>query len=377
MKALVLGATGCQGRRTVAELARSGAAERLLLTGRHEGRLRELATRLGDRPEITTAVVDATNARQIADACDGMDILISCAGPAHTTELPCIEAAILAQVPGITLGDDLGATEDSGRLRPAAERAGVTIVEGCGLSPGVTNILAMYAAAAIEEVEEIKIGTAYSLRDYLGPVAVTSLIRSFSLSAAYISDWRELSGRAGDLPDLMYFPEPLSWVETFTCSHPEVLTLQRRFPQVRNLRYRLGLTERAGMDLIRGPAALRLTDASLAGKALGRLVSAVQPALSAMPPRGAPWTGARVDVRGQIEGRSSTISLGIADRLPNLTSASLVFAALEITGGRAQRPGVWAPEEVFSATTFLKFLNRRGIRIARLTPELFEKAGKV
>lgn len=371
MRALVVGAYGFQGRRTVAELARAATTETLVLAGRHAGRLQQLATRLGN-VDFRIRVVDAGDEHQITAACDGVDVVVSCAGPAHTTERACIEAAIGVGVPCVTLADDLATAEAIARLRPSAEASGTTIVSGCGLSPGLTNMLAVYAAAELDEVEEIEIATAYSLRDYLGPASVISLIRTFSVDASYVSEWMELSGRAGDLPELAYLPDPVAWVETFTCSHPEVRSLRRRYPGIRNLHYRFGLTERAGMDAIRGAAALRLAKTDSARRAWGRLVRAVQPVLAAMPPRSAGWTGARVDVRGHSGGRRSTISLGVADHLANLTSSSLVYGAIELTTGRIQQPGIWAPEEIFSASSFLEFLYSHGMRVARLTPQLSE-----
>jgi len=43
------------------------------------------------------------------------------------------------------------------RIHSAAKRKNVTIVPACGLAPGLTNILAMHAAGAMERVDEVRI----------------------------------------------------------------------------------------------------------------------------------------------------------------------------------------------------------------------------
>lgn len=374
MKVLLLGATGFQGRRTAAELARSEEVDELVLAGTNEGRITELMAMLGGRRHLRTIVVDGTDVDRLAGACEEVDILISCAGPAYQMEQPSIEASVAAGIACVTLCDDQSTAGKIVALDPAAVGAGTTIVSGCGLSPGLTNVLAVFAASQLEEVTDINIATAYSLNDYLGPALVTGLIRTFSMEAAYVSEWRRLSGRAGDLPELSYLPGPVGWVETFTCGHPEVLSLQNRFSDIRSLRYRFGLTERAGMDVVRGPATWGLARTDLTRRAWARLLRTFQPALSSMPPRGSQWTGVRVDARGRIDGRSTTISLGVADRLPNLVSSSLTYAALQLGTGRVTRPGINAPEDALDPIDFLGFLYRRGIRVARLTPALYEEA---
>jgi saccharopine dehydrogenase-like NADP-dependent oxidoreductase len=372
VKALVVGATGIQGRRTATELARSEAVDKLALAGRDGDRLSEMADLLGGRVEMATILLDSSDAAQVAEACAQVDVIVSCAGPAHLTEPACIKGALAAGTPCVTLGDDHSTTQSIAALNESAVDSKTTVVSGCGLSPGLTNLLAVYAGRELEEIIEIQIAVACSLRDHLGSAMVRNLLRAFSDDARYVSEWRDLSSRAGGLPELAYFPEPVGWVETFNCSHPEVVTLRRRFPDIRSLRYRTGLTERAGMDAIRGPAALRLARSDAARRVWARVLRAIEPAISSLPPRSPQWTGARVDVRGRVDGRSATITLGIADHLSNLVSATVVHAALELGSRRVERPGINAPEDALDSAALLSFLYGRGMRVGRLTPELSE-----
>ena len=72
-----------------------------------------------------------------------------------------------------------------------------------------------------------------------------------------------------------------------------------------------------------------------------------------------------MDVHGQRDGRSETVSLGIADHLANMTAAALVRGALTL---KRVKPGVHSPESAFNAKEFLHELSLRGIRPARLEP---------
>ena len=74
-----------------------------------------------------------------------------------------------------------------------------------------------------------------------------------------------------------------------------------------------------------------------------------------------------MDVRGPADGRSRTVTFGVADRLANLACIPLCVAAVEV--GRGVAHGVRSPEQVFDTNAFLDAVIARGIRIARLEPE--------
>lgn len=173
--------------------------------------------------------------------------------------------------------------------------------------------------------------------------------------------------RAGTSPRLVYFPDPVGWVETFRSGHPEITTLPKTYPGLRSLRYRLGLTERAAMDVVRAATASGLLATEKQRARMLKMAEPMQPVLEMLPPRGAPWTAARVDVRGQSQGRSTTISLAVVDHLSNLAAVPVVCAALEVASGQAPT-GVMVPEKAFDAASFLRTIGERGIRVARLDP---------
>ena len=82
----------------------------------------------------------------------GADLIFNAVGPYHRTARPVVEAAIRNGVPYCDMADDHEAAELL-LLDPEwdarAQQAGIGMVTGCGIAPGITNASAtsMYSAA--------------------------------------------------------------------------------------------------------------------------------------------------------------------------------------------------------------------------------------
>lgn len=369
MNALVLGATGATGRRVAAELARSDELTSLTLVARDSERVEEVADLLGgSQRSVSPLVLDLNDSAGLAGAFEGADIVVSCCGPTYVFEARFVAAAVAARVPYVSLFDDHMVLDQVASHGPAAEQAGATIVTGCGLSPGLTNFMAVLGARQLDEVTEIDVAVAASSADSEGPAATLHLLALMTSDAPFVSDHQPSVAKAGTAPRLVYFPEPVGWVETFRIGHPEVVTLADRFSGLRSLAFRLGLTEKVTMDVLRASVATGLLKSEKSRQTFSVLTGPMRPALEKIPPRGAPWTSARVDVRGRSEGKPADITLGITDHLSNLACIPLAVAAVELASKRVVRPGVHAPDEVFEPSDFFKKIGERGLRIARLEP---------
>lgn len=367
MKVLLLGATGVIGSRAAAEFARSSQVEQLVLMGRDAERLRRIAEALdqtGNRvrgQSLDLAQVGSGN------PFEGFDVVASCAGPSYRTEFTAVKAAVLAGVSYVSLCDEHIPYQRARALSEAAEAKGCTIVPGCGLSPGLTNLLVAKGCETFDEVEEIDIALARSAAESPGPASALHLLYELSTEAPTVSDFQQSTESSGSAPKLVYFPEPVGWTETFRCGHPETITFPESHP-LRSMSFRIGLTEKATMDAARAFAATGLARREKYRRAFVSASTPLRPVLQRMPPRGPTWTGARVDVRGSKNGRASTVTLGVVDRLTNLAVLPLTYAALALGSGAQRRPGVHPPEDVFDHNRFLLDLYERGLRVARLEP---------
>ena len=352
MRAVVVGATGAHGRRVASELVRSDEVNDLVLVATRLDRLGRLAAVLGGPTR------NVSTSTHLDGAVEGADVVLSCLDGDHAS---CVRASIAAGSACVVLADDAETWDRVRVLNDAARTAGTTVVSGCGFSPGITNLMVVVAAGKLDDTEAVTLSVARSLADTDGRASITGLLDLFRGTADFPGDRPE---DPGHLPRLVYFPEPIGWVETFRATHPEAFSLRRMA-----LEYRVGLTERAGADIARAAGALRLTDRRLARRIWVRLATSAGPLVRGLSSAVVPWSGARVDAHGIRDGRAETVTLGLVDHLSNLVPLMSVTAALRLGAKEGAEPGVHAPEDLFDARSMLGSLARRGVRLAQLEPE--------
>ena len=371
MKVLILGATGTVGSRAAIELFRAGVVEQLHIGSRDREKVATLASRFStDSSTAVTGVEVDVLQPGLAERFSEHDVVVNCAGPGYLLEEHAVRAAVAAGVDYVSLCDDHTGTDQALAHDRAATEADVTIVSGCGLSPGITNFLVESAAGELDDVREIHIASAASSADSEGYASAQHLIYALSQDAPFLSEGSIASERAGTVPKLVYFPEPVGWVETFLCGHPELSTIPRSRKKIATMQFRIGLTEKVVMDLLRGSRASGLLRSELTRKMWLTATWPSRSVIEKIPPRGAAWTAARVDVYGAVNGTSSIVSLAVVDHLVNLASVTIKEAALALGRGEAKTKGVRGPEEVFDAQDMLHKLSARGIRAARLESEV-------
>jgi lysine 6-dehydrogenase len=100
------------------------------------------------------------------------------------------------------------------RIHSAAKRKNITIVPACGLAPGLTNILAMHAAGAMERVDEVRIKVG-GIPEHPKPPLNYRIVFSFdAVLEEYVRKAKIV--RKGRLTEV----DALSGVETITFPRP-------------------------------------------------------------------------------------------------------------------------------------------------------------
>lgn len=365
MRALLLGASGTLGRRVAADLARAAPVGEVVLAARRARPLAEVAALLGG---ARVRRVDVTEAGALEDVLDDIDLVVNCAGPGYLTEEPAARACATTGVSYLSVNADHEPVAALAALDGPARRTGAVLLSGIGAAPGISNLLAALALGALDEPHELELGLAGSSADGGGEASALHLLRALSVPAPVLADGVVVAEAAGDAPRLRYFPEPVGWVETFRCGRPEVLTLTRRFPVLHAAEGRVGLTERATMDALRAAAFAGGLATERARHVLLKVAGRLRPVLDRLPPRGAPWTGIRVDVHGHDGGRPATVTYALVDHLANMARLPLLLALHALARGDIP-PGSHSPEEVFEPKAFLRALAEQGLRAARLEAE--------
>ena len=149
MRVLVLGC-GRMGSAIAMDMVQSEEVSRVVVGDFDEKKTEQLTAKLKS-DKILRQRVDVTDQQITMKLMKNFDIVIS-ALP-HGINVLASKAAVEAGVHLV----DLAYEEQQWELDTPAKEAGVTLIPGCGVAPGLTNILAGYGVSLMDEVDEIHI----------------------------------------------------------------------------------------------------------------------------------------------------------------------------------------------------------------------------
>ena len=345
MTTVFLVGAGAVGRRAARQLAETDAVERILITDRSRGLADETAQAMGARAEALEWSPD----RQLPT---GVTVVASAIGGA--AERAVFERALEASVPAAGCADDAGTIRSLLDLDDSAREAGVTLAAGCGLAPGLADVLARHAADALEGVDEIHVARAGSA----GPACRSAIDRS---RHGPVLEWRDgawARHRAGSGRQLVWFPSPVGGLDCHRAGSGQAALLLDAFPALQRASIRLASPLGPGRA---GPGARVLSQIPL--------VSALLPGGGAARRRDpdGEWGAVWVEVRGR-RGRSEEILVyGAVDRMAFASGAVLGVAAVWLAGlGAAPvaNAGAHGLAALVDPIPFLGDLARRGVKAA-------------
>ena len=154
---VVLGGAGTIGRVVARDLFDSHPRNRVLLADFDQGAARALAKKFGS-PRVTAGFADASQPGQLAILMRGHTVVVNCTQ--HDFNLAVMRAALAARVHYLDLGGLFLWTRRQLKLDPQFKRAGLTAVLGMGCAPGITNVMAGFAAESLERIRSLKIRVA-------------------------------------------------------------------------------------------------------------------------------------------------------------------------------------------------------------------------
>ena len=160
MKICIIGA-GAQGSVIARILAEDSEIDRVVLTDINAQLLQRVAKRI-DSSKLSTERVDAGNLDDLAKVLKGADVAVNATLPNYN--LPIFRSALKNGANYMDFAEDWPLREkflEQLRTSDKWKKAGLTAVKHQGITPGVTNVLARYAADQLDKVEEIRIRTAW------------------------------------------------------------------------------------------------------------------------------------------------------------------------------------------------------------------------
>ncbi|TFG05193.1 MAG: saccharopine dehydrogenase [Promethearchaeota archaeon] len=144
-KITVLGGCGVVGSAAVKLLAtQTDIFSTVIIADYNIAKARALADQMG--PHVDAIQFDANDKASIKKAIAGSNVVLNTVGPYYEYGKPILSTVIEAGISYVDVNDDTGATYDALAMDDAAKQAGVTALIGMGSSPGVTNLLASFAA---------------------------------------------------------------------------------------------------------------------------------------------------------------------------------------------------------------------------------------
>ncbi len=363
MKVIALGGAGDMGRRAVADLALQPDVQELTVADYNSDAARRLSVELGGPPHVAPLRVDASNHSALVNSLLGHDVAFSAIGPFYRFEAAVARAAIEAGVPLVTICDDYDGAEEVLGLDSAAKEKKVAILTGCGLSPGLSNVLARKAADQLERVDAVHVAWAASASDSEGYAVILHVLHMLTGQVPTYRDGQAALVAAGSESERLEFPQPLGKVRVFHVGHPEPVTIPRFIEGVRTVTLKGGLSENYLCNLSRWLARARLTDTPGKKDRLGRVIKWTLPALKPFGKPKEPMSGVRVDAVGLKDGQETRLVYSAADHMKNLTGVPLAIATLMLGRGQIKDVGVLAPEACIEPDAFLRELRERAISV--------------
>jgi saccharopine dehydrogenase (NAD+, L-lysine-forming) len=157
-KVTVLGGCGAVGSVAVKTLVQSDDFSQVVIADMNIEKAGQLAAALGG-DKVTATACNAHDAQSVKEAIRGSNVVLNCVGPFYLTVKPILAAVIESRINYVDVCDDVDVTLDIlENMDPKAREAGITALIGMGSSPGLTNVVARYAAdVLLDTVDSVDI----------------------------------------------------------------------------------------------------------------------------------------------------------------------------------------------------------------------------
>lgn len=378
MRILVLGGGGSLGRATARTLS-AGDLDELTVADIDIEAATATAGELG--PVAVPVQLDVADRTALLLLISAHDAVVNAVGPYARWATAVLDAAIETGTDYVDACDDAPATIDLLERDTAARAAGITAVIGAGLSPGLSNLLAMIASRELDEVVNLHTGwsvdageggfrtTADLLAEHDGvpSTALTSWVDRLCGDVILTND-RAPAGHGPDVlhtmaPHLVHFPGVGSGT-AWSSGHPETLTLPRTIEisgTCENLMVMRRVTAAYLLDLRDGVAAGKihpenaprmLVERGARRQLKARLNSLRTPGGNALPMFFAVAEGQRDGPNLRVGARLTSLPAG----LDNAAGITLAIAAELLIEGAPPGPGVHTPEVAFEPDMLLERL---------------------
>jgi saccharopine dehydrogenase-like NADP-dependent oxidoreductase len=358
MKILVLGGAGDMGSRTVEDLAGTEGVERVTIGDRDAPASRTLVDRLaGSTARVSSLEVDATDHAGLVRAMSEHDVVASALGPFFLFETRLVKAAIEAGVDYVSICDDWSAAQDTIiRFDGAARAAGRTVVTGCGVSPGMSNVAIRFLCGQLDVPRRAEIYVYMPMDSGEGEAVTQHTLFIFGTVVPVFSGGSTLMLPAGSISRTVEFPR-FGELKVWNIGHGEPVTVPRHIPELEEVSIMLGMGRGTGVVAALGRLGAFATPRRV--ERMAHLFMKLSPPMPEVPPEGA----MRIDVSGEKAGEPVTVRLCGTGTMRDATGIALSIGAQLLAARRltVKEGGVFGPEGCFDPSDFLEMMAGCGI----------------
>ena len=374
----VLGGAGEMGRKAVSIVSGFEGISELIVADFDLAAAEKIVARNTAEAKIplTAAQVDVTDAKQLAELLDGVDVVLNMTGPFYRLGVSVLQAALSAGCHYLDICDDWEPTVNMLALHEEAVESDVVAVIGIGASPGISNILARVVCDHLDHVDDLYTVWPVDAGDERGDAIQIVVEENQGASAAIVHWMQQISGeievvKEGNrvaqrpmLPVTLNYPNAGEGTG-YTVGHPEPITLVETMG-IRGSSASLMLLRKSTAAFIDG-LRKRIDAGQLSLEAgakeigkpsrLGRLKAAFRSFWFPGPgdlPLFFAWA------RGERNGEScvvgATFTSAPADGMAGITSWPLAVGLRQLLDGHISTVGVHPPETVIEPEHFFNML---------------------
>lgn len=244
MKIVILGA-GIQGGIVATDLCDKQLSPGdfdLTIADYDEHKAREVGQRLG----IRSVQCDVTDREKLVNLIRGAGVVINCVQ--YNWNIDIMRACLAVSAHYIDLGGLFHITRKQFELQEEFAAAGLTAVLGMGSTPGTMNVMAGYAAAQLDTVDEAHAicacGDFTRTEAVIGiPYSLLTVMEEHTLDPWILKNGELMPVPAGSGKELIPFSEPIGLAEAFYCIHSEPAQFARSFKDkgIREASFKLSL----------------------------------------------------------------------------------------------------------------------------------------
>lgn len=264
-----------------------------------------------------------------------VDVVVLAQGGPHAD---IAQAMIEGGVAVVSVSDDLDDVRSLLDLDDAARSAGVPLVVGAGMAPGLSELLARMLASEMVDFDEIHI----AIHGTAGPECARRHHRALRGRAIGFHDGAWIQRPPGSGRELSFFPEPVGPYDCYGAELASPLLVHQSFADVERISTRVSANRRD-----------RFT--------------AWLPMLS--PPHREGGVGAiRVEVRGtDASGARVTSIVGVAELVGTAAAATACAFTVEALGDRLPSGVSRAGDEDLDTLGLLRNVSQLGVRLQEFT----------